>query len=309
MVKEMKNRVLGTSLVRAEMSSVNNSFEGLPRQTTDGKFYASSVSFKWAVRNYWKHLPQDEKRVLITKYLKDDGKPMQLEHTYEMLFQHKPSSVELTEVIDNLLMNTYDVPNFGVTFANKSRNFSMTGPVQVGYGLNLLPEEYTELIYDDILSPFTTGEDKNQSTIGKIALLSDALFGFDFVVNPKTIVNSFNDSLKYRYTEEDYLNFKRGAMKGATVNDSLSKKGNHNVMGIFITLKEDSLLSIGNVNNYLVADKLEDGSLSVDITKLVKRLEGLEQHIEKLEIFIDEFEVTLIGNEDDTFDVYNIDFV
>lgn len=306
---EFNKRVLGTSLVRGEFANINANFEGMPNQLADGTYYASSVSFKWTVRNYWKNLANKSRKVLVTKHADADGNPIKLDATYIKLFGPLPKkgSKAIVDFASELLANTFDVPNFGVTFAVKDNNFSLTGPVQVGYGLNLLPFDKTELVYDSILSPFASAEDKKMSTMGKIAVLSDSLFGFDFIVNPNTLANSFTDALTYRYSDEDFNNFKKGALKGATLTDSLVKKGMHNVGGIFITLKEGSLLSIGNVNNYIKVDKNEQGVLELDITDLESRLEGLDIHIESKEIYLDEFEVKLLGNK--TFEVKNIDLV
>lgn len=303
---EFKNRVIGTSFVRGEMANINANFEGFPNQLADGTFYASSVSFKWTVRNYWRHLTNSSRKVLVSKYADDKGRPLQLSSTYEKLFGKMDKKKSLSDFVSDMLSKTLDVPNFGVTFAVKDFNFSLTGPVQVGYGMNLLPDSDTELIHDTILSPFASAENKDNSTLGKITLLSDSLYGFDFIVNPYSLVNSFSDLLTYRYTEEDYLNFKKGALKGATLTDSLVKKGMHNVGGIFITLKADSLLSIGNLNNYLEVTK-ENGVINLDISKLEQRLEGLDEFIESKEIYLDMFELNLVGNK--TFTVKNIDLV
>ena len=292
--------------IRGEFANINANFEGLPNQLADGTYYASSVSFKWTVRNYWRNLTNSSRKVLVSKYADEKGKPLQLEKTYDKLFGVMDKKKSLSDFVSDLLAKSIDVSNFGVTFAVKDFNFSLTGPVQVGYGINLLPEQDTELIHDTILSPFASGENKDSSTLGKITLLSDSLYGFDFIVNPKSLVTSFSDTLAYRYTEEDYLNFKKGALKGATLTDSLVKKGMHNVGGIFITMKEESLLSIGNLNNYITVDKV-DGVMNIDISKLEQRLEGLDGFIESKEIYSDMFEVKIIGNK--TFEIKNIDLV
>lgn len=304
---EFNKRVLGTSFVRGTMANVNANFEGFPNQLEDGTYYASSVSFKWTVRNYWRHLGLIPRKILVTKHADSDGNAIQLEKTYEKLFGKIEKKTNLVDFVSKVLENTIDVPNFGVTFAVPNATFSLTGPVQVGYGLNMLPQEATELIHDTILSPFSSGADKKSATLGKITLLSDSLYGFDFTINPFSLVNSFTDALSYRYSEEDYSNFKKGALKGATLTDSLVKKGMHNVGGIFITLKEGSLLSIGNINNYLKVTKDSDGVIIVDLTNLEKRLEGLDSLIETKEIYSDMFEVKLVGNK--TFTVKNIDLV
>ena len=114
---EFNKRVLGTSFVRGTMANINANFEGFPNQLEDGTYYASSVSFKWTVRNYWRHLGLIPRKILVTKHADSDGNAIQLEKTYEKLFGKIEKKTNLVDFVSKVLENTIDVPNFGVTFA------------------------------------------------------------------------------------------------------------------------------------------------------------------------------------------------
>ena len=69
------NRVYGARGVGAENSNVNSSFQGLPNTLSNGQFFNSDVSTKWADRDFWKSIGYD---VLVkTSYVLDkDGNPV-----------------------------------------------------------------------------------------------------------------------------------------------------------------------------------------------------------------------------------------
>ena len=286
MSKAFNNRVYGCVVVKAINANYNADFSGLPRRLkSDGRFYATDKSFKWLVRNYIKKNYSDEK-VLFTKHFHDKVETNDLKTSYDNMFpdeklkdNSKADKKSTKDSIFKKLTECIDVRLFGATFTPdnaKGNNISIHGNVQITHATDLYKEG--RVYTDEILAPFTA--------IGSMSKATEAHYIHNFSVNPKNL-SSWEDAVSGIQTlsTEDMSVLKNSFNNSATFYDSHSKAGVENELSIYVTLKENSILTLPSFSQFITFTKDKEGNNSFDITSLINYLSKYESEIEKIELF------------------------
>jgi len=279
MSNEFKNRVYGCVVVKAVNANYNADFSGLPRRLkSDGSFYATDKSFKWLVRNYIKKNYTDEK-ILFTKVLDEKLNPMKLKEAFESLSDKEISKDNMKDTLFPKLLEFIDVRIFGAVFSpegKKDNNISIHGPVQINHATDLYKEG--RVYTDEILAPFTA--------IGSMSKATEAHYIHNFSVNPKNL-SSWEKTVSGIKTlsTNDIVILKNAFNNSATFYDSHSKAGVENELSIYVTLSEDSILTLPNFSQFITFEKDKEGNNSFDITKLIDYLGKYESEIEKIELY------------------------
>jgi len=286
MSKAFNNRVYGCVVVKAINANYNADFSGLPRRLkSDGRFYATDKSFKWLVRNYIKKNYSDEK-VLFTKHFHDKVETNDLKTSYDNMFPDEKlkdnSKADKKSTKDSIFKNLtecIDVRLFGATFTPdnaKGNNISIHGNVQITHATDLYKEG--RVYTDEILAPFTA--------IGSMSKATEAHYIHNFSVNPKNL-SSWEDAVSDIKTlsTEDMSVLKNSFNNSATFYDSHSKAGVENELSIYVTLIENSILTLPSFSQFITFTKDKEGNNSFDITSLINYLSKYESEIEKIELF------------------------
>ena len=283
-MSEFKNRVYGCIVVKAINANYNADFSGLPRRLkSDGSFYATDKSFKWLVRNYIKKNYEGEK-ILFTKIFDDKLNTLKLKEAFEKLSEEKISKDNMKDTLFPKLLDFIDIRLFGAVFSpegKKDNNISIHGPVQINHATDLYKKG--RVYTDEILAPFTA--------IGSMSKATEAHYIHNFSINPKNL-SSWKEIVKdiKTLTNSDIAILKNAFNNAATFYDSHSKAGVENELSIYVTLTENSILTLPSFAQFIKFEKAQDDEKnSFDITKLIDYLSKYEKEIEKIEIFyIDE---------------------
>lgn len=284
---EFKNRVYGCVVVKAINANYNADFSGLPRRLkSDGSFYATDKSFKWLVRNYIKKNYSDEK-VLFTKHFHEKIETNNLKDSYDKLFN--------TTLEDNLdikksnkdsvfqnLTQCIDVRLFGATFTPdgaKGNNISIHGNVQINHATDLYKKG--RVYTDEILAPFTA--------IGSMSKATEAHYIHNFSVNPKNLSSWTKTVSDIKVLSNNDINILKNAFNNAaTFYDSHSKAGVENELSIYVTLNEDSTLTLPSFAQFIKFYKEDEKAYlkdTFDLTKLMSYLKKYDNEIECIEIY------------------------
>jgi len=290
MTKEFKNRVYGCVVVKAVNANYNADFNGLPRRLkSDGSFYATDKSFKWLVRNYIKKNYTDEK-ILFTKVFDKDFKDtVDLKEAFEIVTEtNSLKDLKKKDILPKLL-DCIDVRLFGAVFSpenakkdnkDENKNISIHGVVQVNHATDIYKKG--KVYTDEILAPFTA--------IGSMSKATEAHYIHNFSVNPKNLLSwkSIVEDIQ-TISLNDIAILKNAFNNSATFYDSHSKAGIENELSIYVTLNENSILTLPSFSQFIRFEKDKDENISFDITKLINYLSKYENEIEKIELFyIDE---------------------
>ncbi len=295
---EFKNRVYGCVVVKAINANYNADFSGLPRRLkSDGSFYATDKSFKWLVRNYIKKNYSDEK-VLFTKHFHNKIETDDLKTSYETLFDVKlkdnadVKKSNKDEVFTHLT-ECIDVRLFGATFTPdgaKGNNISIHGNVQINHATDLYKKGrvYTY----EILAPFTA--------IGSMSKATEAHYIHNFSVNPQNL-SSWKDTVSdiKLLSNNDIAILKNAFNNSATFYDSHSKAGVENELSIYVTLNENSTLTLPSFAQFITFKKGKDNeNNSFDISTLINYLAKYENEIETIELYYIEELLNVINDSD-----------
>ncbi len=276
---EFKNRVYGCVVVKAINANYNADFSGLPRRLkSDGSFYATDKSFKWLVRNYIKKNYSDE-QVLFTKVFDDKLNTMKLKEAFEELSSEKIIKDNMKDTLFPKLLEFIDVRLFGAVFSpegKKDNNISIHGPVQINHATDIYKKG--RVYTDEILAPFTA--------IGSVSKATEAHYIHNFSINPKNL-SSWEERIKdiKVLSDNDITILKNAINNAATFYDSHSKSGIENELSIYVTLTEDSILTLPSFAQFITFEKDKEGNNSFDITKLINYLSKYEDEVEKVELF------------------------
>lgn len=296
---EFKNRVYGCVVVKAINANYNADFNGLPRRLkSDGSFYATDKSFKWLVRNYIKKNHENEK-VLFTKQLNENFEAIDLDKAFDKLEQKDNVLFTLLECIDVRL--------FGATFAAKGKNLSLHGVVQINHATDLFAKG--KVYTDEILAPFTA--------IGSMSKATEAHYIHNFSINPKNLSswknvikkedNEKENSLKV-LSQNDINILKNSFNNAATFYDSHSKSGVENELSIYVTLNENSILTLPNFAQFITFKKGENGEKnSFDMSGLIKYLTKHDEDIASIDIYyIEELTNLVFDNQNSKIKIYDL---
>ena len=308
------NRVYGVIGIGAKMANWNADFTGRPKSTSNGDIFGSDKALKYPMKKMWLNEGKD---ILFIKSWKEEKNliiPNQLGERYATIFESIDTKTKTKEVINNLFQCT-DVKNFGATFAVEKQTISITGAIQFGQGFNKY--EYVETEVQDILSPFADsrakekskkskddeGEEAKQSTLGTKITVDEAHYFYGFSINPRAYEeykNILGNEFK-GYTKEDYQEFKRVALISATAYNTNSKFGCFNEFTMFVECKENSKLYLPDLSEYI---KFDSEKREVDLSELKTYLN--HKDIESIEIYIDDFKISINSDEIKKIKKYNI---
>ena len=294
---EFKNRVYGCVVVKAINANYNADFSGLPRRLkSDGSFYATDKSFKWLVRNYIKKNYNDEK-VLFTKHFHNKIETDNLKDSYNKMFpENKVQKItkennNKDEVFKNLT-ECIDVRLFGATFTPdkaEGNNISIHGNVQINHATDLYKKG--RVYTDEILAPFTA--------IGSMSKATEAHYIHNFSVNPQNL-SSWKDTVSdiKLLSNNDIAILKNAFNNSATFYDSHSKAGVENELSIYVTLKENSTLTLPSFAQFITFEKDKEGNNSFDITNLISYLDKYKEQIKSIELYYIEELLKVLDSSD-----------
>lgn len=294
--EEFKKRVYGCVAIKSINANYNADFNGLPRKLkSDGRFYATDKSLKWLIRHYIMKFYENEK-ILFTKiYDKEYKDTADLKEAFEIITNTKDIKVLKKKDILPKLTECIDVRLFGAVFSpekakkdtsDENKNISLHGSVQINHGIDIYGEGtvYT----DEILAPFTA--------IGSMSKATEAHYIHNFSVNPKNLSNqkkiiqqkeekNLLDNMQL-LSQNDINILKNAFNNAATFYDSHSKSGVENELSIYVTLVEDSTLTLPSFTQFITFTKSEKGQKnSFNITALTNYLEKYDNEIESIDIY------------------------
>lgn len=269
-------RVYGIIGIKAKMANWNADFTGRPKSMSNGDIFGSDKALKYPMKKMWEN---EDKKVLYIKSWKEEKGlivPNKLSERYSFLFSTKAKDEDTTQVMTNLF-KCIDVKNFGATFAEEGKNISITGAVQFAQGFNKFDDTHIEV--QDILSPFadSTKDDAKQSTLGTKVTVDEAHYFYGFSINPKaydeykTLLKDFKG-----YTEEDYNEFKKVALVGATAFNTNSKFGCENEFAVFVKCNKDDVY-LPNLSDYIDFDS---DARSIDLYRFEEIVKNSYENVE-----------------------------
>jgi len=255
--------------------------------------YATDKALKWAVRNYWKKVLNE--KVFYSKSLDENMSPRSLDETFEInfgkeIFNEKDKNKLRLGVLKSIL-SCIDVRLFGGTYAGKT-NISLHGTCQISHGVNRFAEN---VIYSEqIMSPFRNGDDATMTTLGSQSKLAEGHYVHHFSVNPKNIEADVERVNGTGLLDDDIVKLKEGLRKGVSYYDSSAKIGTDNECLVWVQLKKDSKAIMPSfVELVVINDKKE-----IDLIGLTSVLIKHKEEIEKIEVFYDKTNTTVIGLPD-----------
>ena len=300
--KPFKKFAQGILIVRAQNSSFNSDFSGLPRRLPNksGTIYATDKALKYCVRKY---LYDKDEKVFVWRRYKKDGSPCNIDDNYEQVFGSKPSKNKQDVV--SKLASAIDVRLFGATYAGDT-NVSLTGTVQISYGINKFNENL--FFNNEILSPYANREkaDAEQQTLGNETKTLEAHYVYDFVINPNNLIGSLEfskEKTELLLQESDLEAFKESMCRGVQYVTSSSKIGSDAELFMFIEMNanqkgeriESHILPL--MKNHIRIRK--NGEKTVidldDVFTFLKK--DYHKYISSVEIYYDDNETEVNGTD------------
>ena len=276
----------GLLILKAKNGNFNAGFDGNPRTLPDGTIFATDKALKYCIREYLylfenqnifvrrnRYFKNDKKRTKVFSYqtleenfktkletLKKQGFFQDIK--FEDLIKKDKSKTEThnEDKILEILKNFIDIRLFGVVFSVGS-NISLTGPVQISYGINKL--ENSSIYPVQILSPYKNSNEKsessNQTTIGEETKVDEVYYVFNISVNS---ANAKNTGLTY----EDLEKLKEALLKSVDPITSCTKFGCESIA--LIWLNNERNLVLNNLDDFIKLTKRRDEIPKLDLEKL-----------------------------------------
>ena len=306
-VKNFKKFAQGILIVRAQNSSFNSDFSGLPRRLPDdnGTIYATDKALKYCVRRY---LYDKGEKIFVWRRYEKDGKPCNIDENYKQVFKTTPSDNKQKVSVN--LSSALDVRLFGATYAGQT-NVSLTGTTQISYGINKFNDNL--FFNSQILSPYADhkagdkGKVPKQQTLGNETKTLEAHYVYDFVINPNNLINSIvQDKEKNKESllqESDMELFKEAMCRGVSYTTSASKIGSDAELFIFVEMnskeKNERIEShiLPTMKDHVIITK-KNGKNVIDLTKLFTTFtKNYKKYIAGVELYYDPNIVELNGIE------------
>ncbi|MEM3399750.1 MAG: type I CRISPR-associated protein Cas7 [Candidatus Micrarchaeia archaeon] len=180
----------GVVVIRAQDANWNADFSGWPRKLPDGRFYSTDKALKYAIRKYLKEVKNQS--ILFWRVYNENGDVGNLPAMLEK--NGIKFDVEQQVLVKNVLQKGTDVRFFGGTFTLKDHNFSITGPIQITYGVDVYGKGTAYV--SQIQSPKSESKKRTeeskvgyepQSTLGSEVRVTEAHYAFDFTINPNNL--------------------------------------------------------------------------------------------------------------------------
>ena len=288
----------GLIIVKSRNSNFNADFTGTPRRLPDvnGTIYATDKSLKYCIRKYFKDTLEEP--VFVWRRKKGNDQPMDIIENFKILFGKEVEQTDKTEILKHLT-SCIDIRLFGVTFAprrpetsgEKSKSTSITGPIQISYGIDKFAENihYT----NQISSPYrdTTDKKAQQTTIGEESKGLESHYVFDYIINYKHL----EDSVEHLRDADIYLStsdidcFKDAARLGVNNVNSTTKIGSENELLLYVDYSTP--LCLQNLKDFVKISN-EERKTNIDLEALERYLLGEENSS------------GILGNEDARIELY-----
>lgn len=302
---QMKSRVYGVAAIRSIMANWNADFSARPKTISNGTIFGSDKAFKYPIKRMWQ---ANGEKVLALKSYKIGSKgkeageeagklqPRDLQERYVQIFNEAVDDKTPSKEVLKNLFSALDVINFGVTFAEKKQNISITGAVQIGQGFNKY--EAVQIEIQEILSPYRNSSEKKEdataSTLGSKIVTDEAHYFYPFSVNPGNYLDYVELGIDgfEGYTREAYEKFKKGCLIAATAFHTNSKSGSENEFALFVACREESELYLPNLDRYVGFGK-KNGKNTINLEQVAALLAGHEQEIESIEVYYNPLDTKL----------------
>jgi len=284
--KKYEKFAAGVVVLRAQDANWNADFSGWPRKLPDGRFYSTDKALKYTIRKYLKEMKNE--KVLMWRVYDEKG---DVGNLAAMLEKNDIKSTD--KDIVKKVFGCIDVRLFGGTFTLKKNNFSITGPVQITYGVDVWGNGKTYV--SQIQSPkYERGEGEAeqatpeygpQSTLGSEVRLTEAHYAFDFTINPNNLSkDSFISSVigqdGINISSDDIKSLKEAFINGPNYVTSTTKTGVFTELLIFAEFDmKDNLVPLTPIlkNGIKVSNDKENNGLKreIDVKNVVKVLSDL----------------------------------
>jgi len=244
-------------------------------------FYATDKSLKYCIRRYVHDIKdKNDKMVFFWRRNTKGGNAMNIAENYKHIFNKEPQKRDTKKEDDDAnlkastdLLTCWDVRVFGATFAEKGCNVSITGPIQITYGVNKILDN---LKYSSqILSPFKPEKKAEQRTLGSESKALEVHLVFDFTINPHTLPNDIT-----QLSEDDVALFKEALCKGVSYVNSAAKIGSESEFALYFESPDQSTLPL--LKDLLTLEVLE-GKTKIDLKRITDALSRYD--IENVEIY------------------------
>lgn len=300
--KDFKKFAQGIIIVKAQNSSFNSDFSGLPRRlpNNDGTIYATDKALKYCIRRY---LHDKGENVFVWRRYNKDGNPCKITENYEQVFGEKAKT---KQGVIAKLASTIDVRLFGATYPESDKNVSITGTTQISYGVNKFAENL--FFNNQIMSPYANSEKKEeakQQTLGNETKTLEAHYVYDFVINPNNLINSLALNEKVSDTpllqESDIELFKEAMCRGVSHVTSASKIGSDAELLMFVEMNANE--KAGRIESYILPMMKDHVKINKNGRKTTIDLEEIftvfkkdyKKQISGVELYYDNNETELSG--------------
>lgn len=318
--KTMAKKVYGFIGVVARMANFNADFLKQPRTLSDGTVYASDKTVKFCFRELWKRVGElvfatRTYKAEIPKKKSDKDKkehlmsilPLTLDESFNTRFGAEMfSNIESMDHLQAVeaLMKAIDVKQFGSTFVHNKCSIGIKGAVQFSRGINIY--DGTTIMDDEVLSPFSSADGKERSSIGSTSYTDEAHYLYSFIVDPCQYEELVKLGVTEGYTEEDYEKFKEAALICVTAFNSASKMGCSNEYAVFIETKDDVVLpEIERYVTFIKGAKGEKNRIEFNCEDLLTRIgDGILAINVYYNHYLEDFKVE--GSENLPVKFYNI---
>lgn len=298
----------GIFLLKSKNSLFNADFSHEPRQLPDeaGTFYATDKSLKYCIRRWVYDNYDGIEKIFFWRRDKEGGKPMNISENYEHLFDNN------SRLAAENLLSCWDVRVFGAVFpvkkkeedkgeSNEKASFSITGPIQITYGINKVKSEQ-QTYSNQILSPFVNSKKKNDMarTIGNENKALEMHLMFDYAINPKTLRDFAEKGLEL--TNKDVDLFKEALCRGVSYVNSSAKIGSESEFMLYLESSKHSTLPL--LKDYIDVTINDSGNTVIDLNEITELIKGYDE-IEKIEAYYEPIH-TQIENAPQKMKKFNI---
>lgn len=305
----------GLLVVKAKNGNFNAGFDGNPRTLPNGTIFATDKALKYCIREYLATFGNKDKNedlifVRRNRYMKnfsnaDSKKILYAYDTLEENYENKIKKYNLEkekiwedENIMNILKKFLDIRLFGIVFSpkGKGKNISLTGPVQISYGINQL--ENSALYSSQILSPYRNEKEiKNPEKKEDIKEVTNTTIGEEtradevyYVYNIS--INSAN-AKQTGMTSEDLKSLKRALLNSVGPITSCTKYGCESVALVWLNNEKNIILN--NLSDWVLVKRNGNNKIELNI-------KDLEDNLEKYNftgIKKEEYSIDYDGSEDE----------
>jgi CRISPR-associated protein Csh2 len=285
----------GLLIVKARNGNFNSDFDGNPRTLPDGRIFATDKALKYCIREYLATFKDEPVFVRRNRYMKEiktngsekkEGKEKNkikryaydtLEENYNNKFElvkekfkemyDLPLDKKLEKIWEDknileILKEFLDIRLLGVVFSpkGKGKNISLTGPVQITYGMNNFENSSSYPLR--ILSPYRNEQDKKEivnTTTGEETRADEVYYIYNIVVNS---TNAKQTGMTYKDLEK----LKEALLNSVDSITSCTKFGCESIALIWLNNKENLVLK--NLDEFVSIKKNKNKDVELNIEKL-----------------------------------------